>query len=102
MLNTFCIVGRLVEKPEIIEIIAENETRKELEITLAVPRSYKNSDGVYETDFIKLKVHKKQADAVVEFTNKGDVIGARGFIGNGGVLYAEKISFLSSKKEEEK
>ncbi len=48
MLNQTVIVGRLVREPELRE--TENGT-KVTNITLAVPRSYKNVDGEYETDF---------------------------------------------------
>lgn len=50
MLNQVIIVGRLVSKP----IVEENENgEKVCNITLAVPRSYKNAEGIYDTDFIK-------------------------------------------------
>ena len=50
MLNQVVMVGRLTSDPEINEV--EN-SRKVTTIILAVPRSYKNAEGVYETDFIK-------------------------------------------------
>lgn len=49
MLNQMIIVGRLVRSPELRE--TENG-KKVTNITLAVPRSYKNTKGEYETDFI--------------------------------------------------
>ena len=49
MLNQTIIVGRLVQDLEIKEL--ENG-KKVSEITLAIPRSYKNSDGIYDTDVI--------------------------------------------------
>lgn len=47
MLNQIVLVGRLVQDPEIKEL--ENGMKTSY-ITLAVPRSYKNSEGVYETE----------------------------------------------------
>lgn len=55
MLNQTVIVGRLVREPELRE--TENGT-KVTNITLAVPRSYKNVDGEYETDFISCVLWK--------------------------------------------
>ena len=49
MMNQFCCVGRLVSDPE--KQTSENG-KSYLNFTLAVPRSYKNADGEYETDFI--------------------------------------------------
>ena len=51
MLNQTVLVGRLVQDPEIKEL--END-KKVCNITLAVTRSYKNADGIYENDFIPI------------------------------------------------
>ena len=106
MLNQVVIVGRLVEKP----IVEENENGKKVcNIILAVPRSFKNADGIYETDFIKCTLWNGIAENTAEYCNKGDVIGVKGRLeclsGNELQLIAEKVSFLSSgktKKEGEK
>ena len=106
MLNQVIIVGRLVKKP----IVEENENGiKVATITLAVQRSYKNAEGVYETDFIKCTLWNGIAETTVEYCDKGDLVGVKGRLqclsGNELQLIAEKVSFLSSgktKKEEEK
>lgn len=49
MLNQTVIVGRIARDPELRE--TENG-KKVTNVTLAVPRSFKNSNGEYETDFI--------------------------------------------------
>ena len=106
MLNQVVIVGRLVEKP----IVEENENGKKVcNITLAVPRSYKNAEGIYDTDFIKCILWNGIAENTVEYCDKGDVIGVKGRLqclgGNELQVIAEKVSFLSSgktKKGEEK
>ena len=46
--NYFC-VGRLVNEPEVKEL---EDGKKVTNITIAVPRSYKNANGEYETAFI--------------------------------------------------
>ena len=48
-MNNYMCVGRLVSDPEVKEL--EN-SKKVTNITIAIPRSYKNSDGEYETDFV--------------------------------------------------
>ena len=106
MLNQVVMVGRLVEKP----IVEENENgRKVSEITLAVPRSYKNAEGIYETDFIKCTLCDDIAEKTIFYCYKGDLVGVKGRLqclsGNELQLIAEKVSFLSSgktKKGEEK
>ena len=107
MLNQLVLVGRLVSDPQINE--TENGT-KECDITLAVPRSYKNADGIYETDFISVRLYRGIAENTTEYCKKGDLIGIKGRIQtkqednkNLIEIVAEKVTFLSSKpnKEEE-
>ena len=102
MLNQVVIVGRLVEKP----IVEENENGKKVcNIILAVPRSYKNAEGIYETDFIKCTLWNGIAENTAEYCNKGDVIGVKGRLeclsGNELQLIAEKVTFLSNNKNKE-
>lgn len=100
MLNQITLVGRLVQDLEIKEL--ENG-RKVTNITLAVKRSYKNSDGIYETDFIPCIVWNEMAENAAEYCKKGDSIGVRGRLqrleGNELQVIAEKVTLLSSKKE---
>ena len=76
MLNQFVIVGRLVNSPELRKVEKGNVT----EITLAVPRSYKNKDGEYETDFIDFIVYNGIAENTKEYCKKGDIVGVKGRI----------------------
>lgn len=101
MLNHIVLVGRLVSDPEINE--TENN-RKSSIITLAVPRSYKNKDGVYETDFVPCILWNGIAENTVEYCRKGDTVGVKGRIqsSEGKIeIVAEKVTFLSTKKIEQ-
>lgn len=108
MLNQTVIVGRLVKDPELRETDNGNKVTN---ITLAVPRSYKNSDGEYETDFISCVLWKGIAENTVEYVKKGDLLGIKGRISTRNYeindekkyvmeVVAEKVTFLSSKREE--
>lgn len=109
MLNQVVMVGRLVEEPQAKEL--EGDT-KVMNITLAVPRSYKNSNGEYETDFVDCTLWKGIAENTEEFCKKGDLIGIKGRIetsiwedkdGNKRKtqqVIAEKVTFLSPKSKE--
>lgn len=105
MLNQMILVGRLVQDPEIKEL--ENGQRVSY-ITLAVPRSYKNADGIYETDFIPCMVWDNIADNVKEYCKKGDLVGIKGRIQtrqeedkNIIEIVAEKVTSLPNRKETE-
>lgn len=111
MLNQVVIVGRIIETPTIKEL--ENG-KKASTITLAVQRVYKNVDGEYETDFVPVILYNGIAENVLEYCKKGDVVGVKGKIemtprideedfqkGQEISIIAEKVTFLSSKKENE-
>lgn len=107
MLNQIVIIGRLVRNPEIKE--AENGI-KYTNITLAVPRTYKNTEGEYESDFIDCKLWNGIAENASEYCHKGDLLGVKGRVETRVYepneeekkyiteIIAEKITFLSSKK----
>lgn len=107
MLNHVVVAGRLTSDP----VVEETENGKKVSsITVAVPRSYKNVDGTYDTDFIRCTLWGGIAENTCEYCKKGDIIGVKGRIQtssyeteDGNKKYAmevvaEKISFLSSKK----
>ena len=103
MLNQFVMVGRLVKDVEIKEI---EDNKKNAILTLAVPRSYKNEEGEYETDFIDCILWNVIAQNTKEYCKKGDIVGVKGRMQtteyNGErytQLVAEKVTFLSSKKD---
>lgn len=108
MLNQIVVVGRLVKDVEFIE--GESE-KKYATMTLAVPRSYKNAEGEYETDFIDFILYKGIAENTLEYCRKGDLVGIKGRIQTRNEeineekrkiteLIAEKVTFLSSTKKD--
>lgn len=109
MLNQIVLVGRLTKDPEVKE--TENG-KKVSRITLAVPRSYKNSDGEYESDFINCTLWTGIAENTAEYCKKGDLLGVKGRIETRtyekdeekkfvSEIIAEKVTFLTSKKQHE-
>jgi len=75
MLNQIVIVGRLVRDPE----LRTTENGKNVtNITLAIPRSYKNSNGEYETDFVDCVLWTGIAETTTEYCKKGDLLGING------------------------
>lgn len=100
MLNQIILVGRLVSDPQ----INETENGKVSTITLAVSRSFKNEEGIYETDFIPIILWEGIATNVNEYCKKGDLLGVKGRLqtkDNKIEVVAEKVTFLSSKKSNE-
>lgn len=108
MLNQTVIVGRLVREPE----LRETDTGKKItNITLAVPRSYKNISGEYDTDFISCVLWQGIAENTVNYIKKGDLLGVKGRVQSRMIeeednskrsvmeIVAEKVTFLSSKSD---
>ena len=108
MLNQIVIVGRLVKDPE---LKASENGSKYTNITLAVPRSYKNENGEYEADFIDCTLWNGVADRTAEYCKKGDLVGIKGRLQTNNYenengekrktteVIAEKLTFLSSNRE---
>ena len=106
MMNQLVVVGRLTSDPVLME---DADGKKFGTMTLAVGRNYKNADGIYETDFIEFTLWHGIAENVKDYCKKGDIIGVKGRVENDFkmdgqrvmALIAEKVTFLSSKKEGE-
>lgn len=101
MLNQIILVGRITKTPEMME---NQDGSKFAIINLAVPRTFKNENGEYETDFINCTLWTDIAENTCKYCKKGDVVCIRGRIQNLNntaqlQLIAEKVSFLSSKEE---
>ena len=109
MLNQTVIVGRIVKDPELKET---DSGKKVTNITLAVPRSFKNMNGEYETDYIPCVLWKGVAESTTQYCKKGDLVGIKGRIQSRSYeteeekryvveLIAEKVTFHTSKNKEE-
>lgn len=110
MLNQIVIVGRLTSNPEVVK---SEEGKERSQITLAVPRSYKNADGEYDTDFVDCILWGGVAENTAEYCHKGDIVGIKGRIQTNTYetesgekkkstqIVAEKVTFLSSSKNNE-
>lgn len=110
MMNQFFGVGRLVAQPEVKE--SENG-KKYTNFTIAVQRSYKNADGVYETDFLDVVSFGPMAETTAEYCQKGDMVGVKGRVETSSYetedgekrkstqIIADRITFLSSSKNKE-
>ncbi len=94
MLNQVVLVGRVSDMTE------------DGYVVMTVSRTYKNNEGDYLNDVVPVKVTGSIKDSVYEYCQKGDMIGIKGAIvstfedGFDIAIQAEKVTFLSSKKED--
>ena len=101
MLNQTVLVGRLAHDLEVKEL---EDGRKVCYITLAVPRSFKNENGEYRTDFIPCTLYQGVAENTAKYCRKSELIGVNGRVQftNGKIeIIADKVTFLSTKGKEE-
>lgn len=100
MHNMIYLIGRLTDG---VEKTKEGE-KTVAKITLAVQRSFKNEQGIYETDFIPVVLWNGIAENTAEYCRKGDLIGIKGRLeskDNQLYVIADKVSFLASKRSNE-
>ena len=110
MLNQIILVGRLTRD---ITVNKSENGVKVATISIAVPRSFKNVEGVYDTDFIDCVAFDLVAENTSEYCSKGDIVGVKGRVQSKSIeledgkkenkleIICEKITFLSSKPKEE-
>ena len=102
-MNKVFLIGRLSRDPELRQT---EGGKKVTNITLAVPRSYKNAEGQYETDFIDCVLWTGIAENTSEYCKRGDILGVKGRVQTRTFetdekkryvteVVAEKVSFLS-------
>ena len=109
MLNQVVLVGRIVFD---LELKKNDSGKKYLSLMLAIPRSFKNIEGTYDTDFIRCIVWDNVASNTSEYCKKGDIVGLKGRLQSRIVeknekrenimeVIGEKVTFLTSSKEKE-
>ena len=110
MLNQVVLVGRLTRD---IVVNKSDKGIKVATISLAIPRSFKNSEGLYDTDFVDVVLWNGIAENTSEYCKKGDIVGVKGRVQSRTIenegkkenimdIICEKITFLSSHTKEEK
>lgn len=104
LMNQIVLVGRIANDLE----LNETENGKSFcNLTIAVPRPYKNDEGEYDADFIRCKLWQGVAKSTSEYCKKGDLIGVKGRLQTNNKdnknipeVVAEKITFLSNRSQE--
>lgn len=98
MNNYVMLIGRITSTPEVQDNI---DGKKYCIVNLAIQRSYKNDEGVYEIDYIPVRLEGTIATNAAEYCKQGDLVGVKGTLRqtiDGRLqVYAERITFLASK-----
>lgn len=106
MINRVLLVGRLTKDPEYRQTTNGVDRTT---FTLAVNRTFTNSNGEREADFINVVTFRKQAQNVSKYVSKGQLVGvdgriqSRNFENNEGKrvfiteVIADNVQFLETK-----
>ena len=109
MLNQIILVGRIASE---VKVETNENGKKIAKMTIAIPRSFKNENGEYDTDFIDVRLFDSVATNTSEYCKKGDIVGVKGRIQSNDIekfhvkmrvieVMAERVTFLSSKSNNE-
>jgi len=108
-MNQLILVGRLTRDP----ILRKQDGKNVCNINIAVKRQYKNSDGIYESDFINCTVWNVIAERVNEYCRCGDMVSVKGHIQNNNYIdkeekpvykyeiVADQVAFMQSTRSKE-
>lgn len=77
MLNQFIFIGRVAKNPQLITTQNGSSLTR---FTLAVRRSFRNSKGNYDTDFVQIVCWNKLADRVADYCGTGSMLSVKGRI----------------------
>lgn len=106
-MNKVLLLGRITAKPELSQTSSGVATTR---FNVAINRKYTGADGKKETDFIPIRVWRKQAENVCNYLDKGSLICVEGRIQVGTyqdkegnrkssfVVVADHVEFLSKGK----
>ncbi len=110
MLNSVILIGRLAHDLKIRQVM---EGKSVTTMTLAVTRPFKNYDGQYDTDFIKVSLWDSIAKQAEEYLSKGQLVAVHGRLQVNQMSYGdekklnlieligEKLVFLSPREIKE-
>lgn len=110
MINRVVLVGRLARDPDLRYTPNGNAV---VNFTLAVNRTFKNSNGEQEADFINCQAWRTTAENVAQYLRKGSLAGIDGRIqtrsyenDEGRRVYvtevvADSVQFLEPKKQDQ-
>lgn len=107
-MNRVMLIGRITAKPE-LRYTGSNIPYSRFSV--AVNRTFSNSQGQRETDFINVIIWRKQAENVCNFLDKGSLVSVEGRIQTGSYddkdgnkrytmdVVADSVQFLESRSQ---
>lgn len=110
-MNSFIGIGRLTKD---CELRYTTSNKAVASFSIAITRTFKNTEGEFEADFINCECWGQVAETLSKYTHQGDLIAVNGNIrtdkyqdSNGNnktrtYILVNRVQFLTTKKVEEK
>ncbi|MBR1376973.1 MAG: single-stranded DNA-binding protein [Bacilli bacterium] len=107
-MNKVMLIGRLTAKPELRYTSSNLPYAR---FSIAVNRTFSNSQGERETDFINVVVWRKQAENVANYLDQGSLVGVEGRLQSGNYtdkdgnkrytldVQADNVQFLETRSQ---
>ena len=108
-MNSFIGIGRLTKD---CELRYTTSNKAVASFSIAITRTFKNTEGEFEADFINCECWGQVAETLSKYTHKGDLIAVNGNIrtdkyqdSNGNnktrkYILVNRVNFLSTKKSD--
>lgn len=77
MINEVILVGKIAKQPELAQT---NNGHKVSNVVIETVRHYKNSYGIYESDFLEVTLWRGMAQSICETCHLGSMIAIKGRI----------------------
>lgn len=77
MINEVIIVGKVAKKPELGQT---NNGHKITNVVLETVRHFKNSYGIYESDYLEVTLWRGMAQTICETCERGSLVAVKGRI----------------------
>ena len=100
MLNHVVVIGKVVEMPIMSR---DNQGNKKISFVLEIERAYRESDGEYKKDYIRIVPWRGIAEQMKDLCTIGSIIAVKGRFccedstSSAVEIIAENITFLSTR-----
>ena len=92
-MNIVILQGRLTHDPE----ISNNNGISYLNFFLAIGRPYKNTEGLYEADFVNCTASGRTAELIAQYVKKGNMLGVEGSWRTGSYVNKDGVTIYTNK-----
>ena len=96
-MNQVLLLGRITN----IKIQDTEENTKYIIVKLSIHRPFKNSEGIYDNDYVNVKITGQMAEQCIHYIEEGDLMSIKGILSttkdDNLEVVADKVTLLSKR-----